>query len=710
MNKINIQKYKHHIIIGAIILIAILILSWIGYSDLDEASDSTTRIIINDEFSELTLPLDGITSIKQDIVIEAQTKLYGASFNFHTYSKVVSGEITLDLLDENGNVILTQSEDMNNIKDNTFMGFIFDDYVVSEDDTKYTLHLYTTPQTENDIVALWKSEENKDGFQLSEGINAENGTLVLQVITNFSGHFIYSYYIIFSLAILIILMLAYYLIFIKKMKIEYLFLVFAIYIGVMFSFLTPIRGGADEYVHIANSYMHSSNILGLEALDEQGDLLVRKSDEYDLSNPINYNVFDLQMIYDGLSLSGSGNDELVPVKARFTEAFNVLYIPQTVGITIARILNLGFVPMMVFSRVLNLLAYAGLCFLAIKKIPFYKSTLALIALTPIPLQTAASFSYDTLIIGASFWFIAFCFNLIYEKDKVERKDIILLVLFSLFISQSKAVYVMLIGLSLLIPNIKFKEKKEALIAKSAVVLVGLFFWIFANSSLISVHASDIVGASGTTGVNNVSAETIFEEANTNTNIKNMSNNQLEIIDVSTGEEAILANGDSSVYYSFSYILKNIPATIRLVANTIGEKTELYIYEMFGGKLGEVIITPISINWIYIIAVIIILLLSTIQKDGFEIKFKGFNKLASLIIILGVSGMIVLACITWTPSNYETIFGIQGRYFIPILPLVFFSITFGNIRVKKSMDGLLMFSLVAVNMLILLNAFSIMALR
>ncbi len=147
-----------------------------------------------------------------------------------------------------------------------------------------------------------------------------------------------------------------------------------------------------------------------------------------------------------------------------------------------------------------------------------------------------------------------------------------------------------------------------------------------------------------------------------------------------------------------------------MANTISEKAELYIYEIFGGKLGEVIVTPLSVSWVYVMAVIGILLASTIQKSGFELQFKGFNKLFVAAIILAVVGMIVLACITWTPSNYETIFGIQGRYFIPILPLVFFLLIGDNIRIKRSIDGVLLFGLAMVNMLILLDAFSIMALR
>ncbi len=689
MNIPNFKKYKHIIAILIITLISSLILSWIGYSVLKDASDTSIRQLTHDEYSILTTEIDGQTSIKQDIILEGGMRLYGVNLNFHTFNKVVSGDVFLELLDSDGSIIFTTSKNMHEIKDNTFLGLIFDDYVLNEEDTKYTLHLYTIPKTQDDKIALWKSEQTKEGFDLIEGENSVDGTVAVQIISNYSGDFIYTYYLLLAGAIFVLLISSYYFIFIKKLKIEFLFLFLAVYIGIIFSFLTPIAGGADEYVHIASSYANSSKILGVEVYDENNDLLVRQSDAYNLNKPVNYNVFDFQKIYEGISLTGSGNKNLIPIKARTADVFGLLYLVQTIGITISRILNFGYVPMIIFTRILNLAVYAILVFFAIKIMPFYKTTFALIALTPIPLQTAASFSYDTLVISSCFLFIATCFKLIYDQDKINNKYIILLLVLAGVIAPSKAVYVLVLALVLLIPKTKFKDKKQNVLVKSSVFLVGAILWLSFNSSLI------------TSSVSNIASAVVVENTTISQGATSLSEET---------QGTILANGDSSIYFSFSYIIQNIPATVKLIANTIGENTQLYIYEIFGGKLGEVIVTPIYISWLYIMAVIFILLLSTIQQEDFKIKFKGFNKLFCLGIVLGVSAMIVLACITWTPSNYETIFGIQGRYFIPILPLVFFSVIGDKIVIKNRIDEVLIFSLVFVNMLILLNSFSIIALR
>lgn len=42
---------------------------------------------------------------------------------------------------------------------------------------------------------------------------------------------------------------------------------------------------------------------------------------------------------------------------------------------------------------------------------------------------------------------------------------------------------------------------------------------------------------------------------------------------------------------------------------------------------------------------------------------------TLFIALCCCGLAVLGCISWTPTYYETIYGFQGRYFLPVLPLL-----------------------------------------
>ena len=44
---------------------------------------------------------------------------------------------------------------------------------------------------------------------------------------------------------------------------------------------------------------------------------------------------------------------------------------------------------------------------------------------------------------------------------------------------------------------------------------------------------------------------------------------------------------------------------------------------------------------------------------------GFGVLG---IILCVAAASLVVALNWTPINYETLFGMQGRYWLPVLPL------------------------------------------
>ena len=41
----------------------------------------------------------------------------------------------------------------------------------------------------------------------------------------------------------------------------------------------------------------------------------------------------------------------------------------------------------------------------------------------------------------------------------------------------------------------------------------------------------------------------------------------------------------------------------------------------------------------------------------------------VVAIVSVTALMVMAALIWTPINATSIFGIQGRYLLPILPLI-----------------------------------------
>ena len=63
--------------------------------------------------------------------------------------------------------------------------------------------------------------------------------------------------------------------------------------------------------------------------------------------------------------------------------------------------------------------------------------------------------------------------------------------------------------------------------------------------------------------------------------------------------------------------------------------------------------------------------------------EGGYRIACGAAALGCAALAVAGCIVWTPVRYETIYGFQGRYLLPALPLAL--LAFGPRRIQVT-DG------------------------
>ncbi len=690
-----IEKFRHLIAVAVILCFCAVCFAWVGYDTVRQSVGLGHREIVNDEYSVITQTVTE-AGISQPITVKADTDFYGVNMNMHIYNRVCHGTLFAQLLDENGNVLSTVTDDLTTVKDNTFKRFIFGGTNYKADtDKKYIIHIYTQYETAEDRLALWKSENTADGFDnITENGTESSGTLALQYITKYVTAGMWKYYIALAALFTAFLVGMYLLIFVKKVKITTAFVVFSLVIGFVFSIYTPIKGSPDEYVHITTAYHTSNKLLGIKESYNfaEGTLLMRQCDAGVYTEPVKYNAFEIQEIYEGIFSNAGDKTQLVPVKARIHDtAFGPLFWAQAIGITVARLLGLGFVPMIILGRLANLAVYTALVWLAIKVMPIHKNTLAVLALTPIPLQLAGSFTYDTLVIALCFLFTAVVFSCAYQKEKVGFKDVAAMAVLAALIAPGKTVYIVVAALCFIIPLEKFKSKKAAIVSFAVILGCAVAMWVAVNTvtvfSMLNTTTPPPVTEEIVTGED---GEIIIEE---------------HYYDMYSD---IAPNGDNRNFFGIGYILGHIPQTIKLVLNTIQENGVLYIQQIFGGILGEVIVSPVKINWLYTIATMFVVFLSTVKTQGTELVHKGVRKWWSLLLAVGACGLFCLACITWTPINYTTVFGIQGRYFYPVLPLIVLFFTNDNISIKKNIDGALIYTLAVLDVLVLLDGFTIMA--
>lgn len=185
----------------------------------------------------------------------------------------------------------------------------------------------------------------------------------------------------------------------------------------------------------------------------------------------------------------------------------------------------------------------------------------------------------------------------------------------IIIALSKTIYIILLPLLFLIPKEKFKNNRIKIIFITSICVV---------SAILDIGWY-IIG---------IQKDTFFVEA---------------------GNDPI------------GYIISNPIEYIKKLLYTIIKNTPQYIQEMFGLKLewNEAITIPMF----PIILLILSILISTLGK--IKTNFKGIEKILLVTIIISCVLLVFTSIfISWSETEKIGIIGIQGRYFIPIVPLVF----------------------------------------
>ena len=89
----------------------------------------------------------------------------------------------------------------------------------------------------------------------------------------------------------------------------------------------------------------------------------------------------------------------------------------------------------------------------------------------------------------------------------------------------------------------------------------------------------------------------------------------------------------------------------------------------GALPGEPIVHHLQISWILTIGLVLVLLASALRSHEEMPHIHTKARWGMVVAIVSVTALMVMAALIWTPINATSIFGIQGRYLLPILPLI-----------------------------------------
>lgn len=679
----------------------VLLCRWVGYDLQERLGNTPSYEIINDDYSQIIdIPAEGLT---QAMPLKASQPFYGVRFKFSTHGQLYkSGMTMVEAYNEAGKQILFAAGNFLNIWDDTFTEFTCNEAYIPDHDETLTIRLYNESAWDGPL-GVWASEGEVSGMPLSvtDG-DTLNATMAMQRVSDFTGSWPAALAARLqkplAAAVFIAVLLA------MLHAPLYLFVpVVGLALGVTFTYVTPALVAPDEYTHLAAAYELASTWSGQTAADEDGNLLLRECDAAYFgtkTGDIGVLAYKNEAVAE---TSEPGSPDVLTTHSEVKSGQGSgSYLAQALGIRLARAQCKNFYTMLLYGRLANLILYLLLAALAVWLAPTsLRGLFACVALLPMPLQLAASLSPDAAVLGLVFSFTALCLRLRGEKAVWWQK--ILLIVLGGLTAPGKAIYLPVILLCLLIPaenltydgnpTVKFlgEELPGGCCIHAATLVLAFCFWLAANLNAVAYAARDmnttvLVTAAAAAAVLLVLALTAYLKLHKRPKVFfwcKVAFAAVLVVGAVGGVYAVshmgggldpdqltmtYPNGDSVWTFSFGYICRNIPATVKLLLRTLPEQGALWLQGMLGTTLGEPIVYRIDVSWLLGVGLLLAVLAAALPRQDEPALLGRRSKAGTAGICLCVVLAVLAAALNWTPINYQTIFGLQGRYLLPILPL------------------------------------------
>lgn len=597
----------------------------------------TETVFLQNE-ADSVVKINPYREIKQDFSYSGEVVAFELTFT--TYNKINDhGDIDIKVWDKSQDKqIAKASVSLNEISNESPTIFFLEKGLKLKSDKEYEIRIKPSNgfNQKNSLGIFYFSKGSNNKFindVFTVGNQKVNGLIMLNLQRNFNN-LKFLFIIITSIIILVSLLL--YLLIIYKVKLSIIFIVVSFSLGLIYWILVPPLATFDEHVHIENTMFHVSAILENKECKKKEAFVYEEYDYKKLikngwqASPERY--IQLENIFKKISTTEKKSIELT--SSVLSPSY--IYLPQIIGFSLGYSLKFNLLTSLFFAAICNLIFYTLIISLAIKITPIYKEVFFCIGLFPTTLNAAASLSYDTFINATSILFIAIIFYYRFCDVKLKWKDTIILAVILVILAPCKLVYGVLSLLIFLIPYSRYKSKKTMIITYIVIFsAMTIFLIIFQWKNIIKLvsHSQSAVNTLGPWG---------------------------------------------ELSYSYGDILKKPGDIIKLLVNTILRDSGTIILK--GVARIQYIEYPITISLLMLFCVFV-LMFNTKEYKRLVLTRKDYVVTVFTIGIL--SGLIIYGAIAWTSLSSLTIMGIQGRYFVPLFPLVFFLVTNSIFEVKKT---------------------------
>lgn len=475
-------------------------------------------------------------------------------------------------------------------------------------------------------------------------------------------------------------------------------------LGLMFMTVLAPLSAPDEISHYISAYELSSRLLGRESRAEDGRVYIRTEDAFieDLEDvmkedgtgwreeageaagmqtasgaqdtadsPPDAIVFGQELtedVYRQIRERGLGSSGEEGISVSYQPPVNttpLAYVPQALGLALGRLLGLGGLGLLYLGRLFNLVFFVTAGWFTIRRMPFGKEVVMGVFLLPMTLHLSASFSYDVMILALSSLFGAVCLDLAFRAERVRWKDVVLLAFLLGVMGPCKMVYGVIAGWCLLIPVKKFGKTWKWLLSAAMVLGAFLGAMVLVNSRTVAMYTE-------------------------------------------ASESYVPWAGEAG--YTFGQLVHSPMLVLKMCYNTLMWKGEMLYSGLIGGALGQmdaVLNTP----YIVVLALTAILVVLALKKPGEAQELKmGHRVWIWFLALLCLGALMFSMLLAWTPVSSNVIQGVQGRYLLPMLPMVL--LTLKNDRVVRTSwdDRGVFFVMAGLDVYVIVRIFATVCLR
>jgi len=472
------------------------------------------------------------------------------------------------------------------------------------------------------------------GFTEENALSAVKSTddthLALKIRTDRMDS-VQKFQILAAVLLLVLITVVYLLLFVWNVRLEVIFLIAFTCMGMLFMLLIPAKLGADEDAHLNTVYKIAERLEGWESTDPERSVVLQE--EVDNALGVDDTSHAYYSAYYDYLRAGRTNEALAETGYwGNVENPKITYFPAALGIVAGRHLGLSAPGIILMGRAFSFFVVLLLLFYAIRRIPFGKELLFTITMLPTMLQESATINADGIDIALAFALTAAVLSRLYgEKDKERFLDYGILIVTALLLSRCKFGALLPFGLLPLIFFFRFlKKRKDGL--SSLPKKERIEETVLGIGALILPVICLLAGFLPLFGFTvNAYGGTIWSE-----------------------------------HYQLSELIRDPAGTAFLLGSTVYEKLDFYLFSLGGTSLGWMnILLP---QFLILLGLFFVILSSLPEKKELgrmQTKEKlWYFLIAFLTAAFAVGGMLI----GWTNKGASSIEGVQGRYFLPALPL------------------------------------------